>query len=175
MSARRPRVRGALRAGLLLLAILALATACEPRPADHAITALELEDRLVAPCCWRDPLRDHHSEIADQLRAELRARLEAGETAKAIEADLVQRYGERIRALPPDSDPRWLIVAASAALAAAGVFALWRMLRRPSLQAATARPPSSGTAMPHTDGAAGQPADSADYETRLDDELAAVS
>lgn len=115
---------------------------------------------MLAPCCWRQPLRDHESELASQLRQELRARLAAGESSSALEADLVERYGERIRALPGGGgDPRWVIVAACAALAGAGLFALSRLVK--------GRAPGLG--VPEPAGAL----DARDLD-RLDDELAAV-
>jgi cytochrome c-type biogenesis protein CcmH len=60
-----------------------------------------LEQRLVAPCCWVQTLDVHDSPVARDLRAEIHRRLAAGEPAPKIEADLVARYGDRIRAMPP--------------------------------------------------------------------------
>lgn len=66
-----------------------------PAPGERAI-----EGRLLAPCCWDQTLDVHESELARELRREIRARIHRGETADAVERDLVERYGERIRALP---------------------------------------------------------------------------
>ena len=95
--------------------------------------AERLEGRLLAPCCWAQTLDIHGSEIATALRREIRVRLKAGESADKIEASLVARYGERIRAVP-DRVPLnamgglgWLAVAT-----AAGVIGmvLWRWRKR---------------------------------------------
>lgn len=154
------------RGSLLLLGLaLCLAAACAPaRPEDAALAAAhQLEERLMAPCCWRQPLRDHESELASQLRQEVRERLATGETSASIEADMVKRYGERIRALPGGGgDPRWMIIAACSALAGAGLFALWRMVKR------------SRSRLPATAAAAGPRAAELVYQERLDDELAAI-
>ncbi len=100
---------------------------------DKVPGAERLEGRLLAPCCWAQTLDIHGSEIANALRREIRRRLKAGETADAIEASLVARYGERIRAVP-DRVPLdkmggvgWLGVALAAAFI--GVV-LWRWRRR---------------------------------------------
>jgi cytochrome c-type biogenesis protein CcmH len=93
--------------------------------------AERLEGRLLAPCCWAQTLDIHGSEIANALRREIRTRLKAGESADAIEASLVARYGERLRAVP-DRVPLdkmggigWLGVAIAAGLV--GVVLLrWR-------------------------------------------------
>lgn len=68
-----------------------------------------VEEALLAPCCWRESVLSHDSEIAARLRREVESRLAGGEPAEAIEASIVARYGERIRALPPGHDPRWAI------------------------------------------------------------------
>jgi cytochrome c-type biogenesis protein CcmH len=65
--------------------------------------AQALEGRLMAPCCWQQTLDIHGSEIAQELKKEIRSRLAAGESAEAIEASIVARHGERIRAVPKGS------------------------------------------------------------------------
>lgn len=62
--------------------------------------AERLEGRLLAPCCWNQTLDTHGSEVAYSLRREIRTRLKAGASAEQIEADLVGRYGQRLRAVP---------------------------------------------------------------------------
>lgn len=90
----------------------------------------DLEDRLLAPCCFRQTLHDHESPIATRLRAEITDRIAAGEHAGDIERDLVARYGEPIRAVPPDGDPRWLIGAVFGVVAVAGLVLLVMSIRR---------------------------------------------
>jgi cytochrome c-type biogenesis protein CcmH len=82
--------------------------------------AERLEGRLLAPCCWAQTLDIHGSEIANELRREIRTRLKAGESPGQIEQSLIARYGERMRAVP-DKVPLntmgtmgWFGVAASA-------------------------------------------------------------
>ena len=150
----------------VLGALCWLAVACAARGHDPQIAEHMLEERLLAPCCWREPLRDHISDSAAALRAEVRTRLASGEPPASIEADLVERYGERIRALPADGDPRWMIVAAFAALAGAGLFALWRVLH-PRAALLSEVPPSA-------DVSGADASVHAAYESRLDDDLAAV-
>ncbi|MCA9641554.1 MAG: cytochrome c-type biogenesis protein CcmH [Myxococcales bacterium] len=65
--------------------------------------AKRLEQRLLAPCCWdtsKQTLDVHDSPVATDLKREIKRRLKAGEQPDAIEADLVDRYGEKIRAVP---------------------------------------------------------------------------
>jgi cytochrome c-type biogenesis protein CcmH len=123
----------------MLLCMTAAAFAENPVPAadigEKVPGAERLEGRLLAPCCWAQTLDIHGSDIANSLRHEIRARLRAGESADRIEASLVERYGQRIRAVP-DSVPLdklgglgWLAVAGAAAFVG---LVLWRWRRRGS-------------------------------------------
>ncbi len=101
---------------LLLWATLACVSTASAEPASQAMPApsvfddseyvpgaKRLEQRLLSPCCWdtsKQTLDVHDSPIATDLKREIKRRLKAGETPDAIEADLVDRYGEKIRAVP---------------------------------------------------------------------------
>jgi len=91
------------RTNVVALAIVAAACVvlgCEGRPPDRAHA---IEQRLLAPCCWRESLVDHESGIADELRAEIRTRVARGDDDAAIESDLVARFGPQIRVEPASS------------------------------------------------------------------------
>jgi cytochrome c-type biogenesis protein CcmH len=121
-----------------------------------------IERRLFAPCCYTQTLDLHESEIAHDLRLEIRRRLGAGEAADVIEQSLVRRYGERIRAVP-EQDPMRLIAPAmllSAGLAGILVLRLLRRWKRRSEEMARLSPVV----------AAGPDA----YDDRLDAELRAL-
>lgn len=64
--------------------------------------AAALESRLYAPCCYGGTLDIHDSELARELRSEIEDRLARGETSEAIQADFVDRYGERVLAARSD-------------------------------------------------------------------------
>lgn len=103
-------------AALVLAVFPAAARADAERPAHVPATAqgedlqeyvegaARLEGRIIAPCCWNQTIDIHGSEPSYELRREIRRRLKAGESADAIEASLIQRYGQRILAVP-DSSP----------------------------------------------------------------------
>lgn len=90
--------------------------------ADVEAKARAVEHRLMAPCCWQQTLDVHHSDLADALHDEIRARIVGGETAAAIEHDLVDRYGDRVIAVP---SPRLLEGTAGTLLALVGLFGVW--------------------------------------------------
>ena len=126
---------------LLLTAALTLASKA-PAPAvaraqvatssqsSHESAAREIEQRLLAPCCWSQTLEIHDSPLASELRREIRARLRAGTSAQQIEDDFAGRYGERVRAVPRGGDTRLVIVASVAlAMLASGIALLLRARR----------------------------------------------
>jgi cytochrome c-type biogenesis protein CcmH len=114
MRRRRPAL--ALLACLWVMAI-SVAVGAEPRVDGE----LMLEQRLVAPCCWVQTLDVHDSPIALELRTEIHRRLAAGEPSSKIEADMVARYGDRIRAMPPGNPLAKVAAVVSGAVALAGV------------------------------------------------------
>jgi cytochrome c-type biogenesis protein CcmH len=146
------------RASLAL--VLVLVGACSGGRDELAAHQHELEQRLLAPCCWRQTLGDHESPVAAALRAEIRDRLARRETAASIEDDLVRRHGEKIRALPEGGDPRWIIGATAAGASVLGLVAIGWFVRRRRVPRGA--PPSSETPF---EGA---------YAERLDDELLAI-
>lgn len=82
----------------LLLLLLPLADT----PGDAALekTARQLEGRLIAPCCWRQPVSIHYSPASQEIKQEIRERLAAGETPEAILNHFISLYGEQILAAP---------------------------------------------------------------------------
>lgn len=119
----------------------------------------ELEQRLLAPCCWRQSLADHDSPTATALRTEIDARIARGEPAASIEDDLVNRYGEKIRALPEGGDPRWIVGATAASVAVLSLVALgWFVRRRRGATVTAAAVPTAALY-------------EGEYAERLDDEL----
>lgn len=140
---------------LVVLALVAGACAGDSHDPVH-----DLEERLMAPCCWRQTLADHDSPTATAMRAEIREQVAAGVTPDAIERRFVERYGPQIRALGTGGgDPRWIIGVAVGAAAVAGLALLLVIVRRRRPRPVAAPPPV---------------VEDERYADRLDDELAYV-
>jgi cytochrome c-type biogenesis protein CcmH len=60
----------------------------------------EIEDHLIAPCCWTQPVSQHYSEAAETIRREVHEMVAAGKSRDEILNYYVSRYGERILATP---------------------------------------------------------------------------
>lgn len=88
-----------------------------------------LEGRLMAPCCWMQTIDIHDSPVAMSMRHEVRRRLRNGESADAIQASFVERYGTKIMAVQSDSHLQNVFVGLAIAMAGAGVAAVF-MIRR---------------------------------------------
>ncbi len=134
-------------------------------PVGHVPGAAALEGRIIAPCCWNQTIDIHGSEVSNALRREIRTRLAAGEPAEAIERSLVERYGERVIAVPRGSrlGSTGVLLAMSMGIAGVGALLLLRRWRDRSHGASAAPTPDAADT-------AANPA----LDARLDAELAAL-
>jgi cytochrome c-type biogenesis protein CcmH len=82
--------------GVLFCTLMAFAAGAKPA----ADAAREIEDQLIAPCCWSQPVSQHDSEIAEQIRNEVSSMVAAGKSREEILDFYVARYGERILVTP---------------------------------------------------------------------------
>ena len=76
----------------------------------------EIEARFVSPCCWRENLAVHDSQVAEQLRALVGQKVESGETESQIVDYMVARFGERILREPRGARFRFLTITPIVAL-----------------------------------------------------------
>jgi cytochrome c-type biogenesis protein CcmH len=106
--------------------------------------ASAIEGRLMAPCCWTQTIDIHDSEIALSMRHEIRRRLRNGESADAIQASFVERYGPRIMAVQPNSQLKNVFIGLSVVMGGAGVAAAM-MLGRWRRQTKSAQGPVTQT------------------------------
>lgn len=72
-------------------------------------SARRLEQQLIAPCCWRQPLAVHDSADARILKEEIRRQLREGRTENQILAAYEERYGIQILAEPPREGFHWVL------------------------------------------------------------------
>lgn len=124
------------RAGIVLaLALLASALpAVEPGEmlADPALEsrARALSKGLRCLVCRNESIDDSDAALARDLRLELRARLQAGDSDAQAVAFIVDRYGEYVLLSPPASGSALLVWLAGPLMLLAGGAAATRALRR---------------------------------------------
>lgn len=121
-----PRIAIGFKRTTLLLAIaVAGVVTLTAQSRDAASQAQTIYTTVMSPFCPGLLLADCPSPAAFELRADIRRRLDAGETADDIERELYRTYGDAIRAVPP---PRgwgavlWIAPAIAFALSLAGLF-----------------------------------------------------
>jgi cytochrome c-type biogenesis protein CcmH len=85
--------------------------------------ASAIEGRLMAPCCWVQTIDIHDSPIALSMKHEIRRRLRNGESAEAIQASFVERYGPKILAVQSNSQLKNVFIGLSVVMGGAGVAA----------------------------------------------------
>jgi cytochrome c-type biogenesis protein CcmH len=148
------------RAGVAFLALVLMALALvDPAAAqtaalspDSGLTveqearAKALEGKLIAPCCWVQPVAVHDSDASTQIKEQIRIMIAQGKGDQEILDGFVQQYGQRILASPP---ARGFNLAAYllplAAVLAAGVLLVvaLRRWRRPAVAGPMVQSPGS--------------------------------
>ena len=131
MAPRRTRlvVVVALVAFLAVAAVALLARDAAPPARDLEARTLEVERQLLCPQCTSKRLDVCDQAICEDMRREIRARLERGETRAQILDFFSGRYGDRVLASVPKSGFNlWLWGWVLASIALAGL-AAWSWLR----------------------------------------------
>jgi cytochrome c-type biogenesis protein CcmH len=112
----------------------------------NAEKAREIEDNLIAPCCWSQPVSQHYSEVAEQIRNEVSAMVAAGKGRDEILDYFVSKYGERILATPRPkgfNTTVYILPWAALVVGAGLLFVLLKKLRAPVPSSAPAPEPEN--------------------------------
>ncbi len=67
---------------------------------DYEKSAKNLEQKLVAPCCFRQPVAYHESGASTEVKLRIRELLSEGKSEDEIIDEYVAEYGERILSAP---------------------------------------------------------------------------
>jgi len=122
---------------LHFIATLVIASALAPTP-DQTKTIANLEDRLMAPCCYSQTIRVHMSAEAEQMREEVTGMVLAGKSEQDIIKYYKAKYGETILVVPDgEAGQIAFSVPIIVALSAYGLlaFGIGRRLTRRTMQA----------------------------------------
>jgi len=112
-----------------------------------------LEQAVLAPCCYSEPVSRHQSEIAVKMRLEIAKWVAAGKSDQEILDAYVQKYGSRVLVDPRTIPAWWTPWIPWLALVFAVVFGFWllRRWRAHPLPAAPAPPGADVTALSDLD------------------------
>jgi cytochrome c-type biogenesis protein CcmH len=156
----------------VLAALLFAGSMARATPADTALTAEQaavarnVEENLMAPCCFGGTIATHHSPLADKLRQEIRSMAAQGANETQILDHYLDTYGERILAQPLARGFNLLAywMPAVGFLCGTGLLAMWLLRHR--------RP--GGAECSSTDRRSEGSATTRHLEDQLDAELAAL-
>ena len=131
----------------IILSIVYLALFMSFTYADEAMPLAEdpaVEQRLISiseemRClvCQNESLSGSRSELAQDLRREIRDLIKQGKTDAEIRTFMVDRYGDFVLYRPPVKPITWLLWIGPFVLMIAGIVALLMYLRRRNTQVAT--------------------------------------
>lgn len=119
-------LRVLLSAGALAFAVLLVPAMSQTRDE----IAHRIESQLMAPCCWSEPVSQHLSPAAEEIRREIRALLAAGKSEQEILEIYVSRYGERILTMPRAHGFNVLLYIMPWVFAVAGILGLGLIIKR---------------------------------------------
>jgi cytochrome c-type biogenesis protein CcmH len=110
---------------------LPLVLAAAP-PEDQQKRVQALENKLLAPCCYQEPVARHQSDVAVNMRTEIAKLVSAGKSDDDIVKIYVQRYGKEVVAdfAPTPGWATWAPWALALVAAAALAWRLPHMVRR---------------------------------------------
>jgi cytochrome c-type biogenesis protein CcmH len=132
-----------MKRALLLLALIAAPVSADPSTPPAALANTQLRDpaqeakartlmaTLRCLVCQGQSIADSDASMAGDMRALVRGRIAAGESAESVRAWLVERYGDYVSYDPPLGAATWpLWLAPIALLALGGVIARSSFRRR---------------------------------------------
>lgn len=99
-----------------------------------------LQSRIMAPCCWSEPVSVHRSGQAEEIRAEIERMVNEGKDNEAILNHFVSLHGERVLVEPRGARATWLTIMPFVALAGGGGLLIRYLLRHKMPAQATPAP-----------------------------------
>ena len=124
------------RIAALLLLALAMATGfakdAAPLAEDPVVEArlIAISEEMRCLVCQNESLAGSRSDLANDLRRELRTLIKAGKTDAEIREFMVARYGDFVLYRPPVKPTTWLLWAGPFLLMITGIVVLLVYLRR---------------------------------------------
>lgn len=122
------------RAVLLCMAVAGafLFRAAAETPDEQKARVQRIEDAVLAPCCYTEPVSRHQSEIAVKMRMEIAEWVAAGKTDQEILRVYVERYGAKVLVDPRTIPAGWIPWIPWLTLMVGTVMLLWLLKRRRS-------------------------------------------
>ncbi|QKM65731.1 cytochrome C biogenesis protein CcmH [Polynucleobacter tropicus] len=122
--------------GLVVLFSFAHADEAAPLAEDPVVEQrlISISEEMRCLVCQNESLSGSRSELAQDLRREIRDLIKQGKTDAEIRTFMVDRYGDFVLYRPPVKPTTWLLWAGPFVLMIAGMVALLMYLRRRNSQ-----------------------------------------
>jgi len=88
-----------------------------------------LQHKLLAPCCYTESIAEHRSEVALQMREEVRRMVQEGKSDQEILDYYKARYGMRVLAEPEGKLWWWMNIIPAVALLAGLLLVIYLVLK----------------------------------------------
>jgi cytochrome c-type biogenesis protein CcmH/NrfF len=85
---------------LCFISLALVATTAASLTNEESLRIVRLEESMVAPCCYREPVTRHQSDVAAEMRAEITRMVIEGKTNHEILDYYRVKYGEEVFAEP---------------------------------------------------------------------------
>jgi len=103
----------------------------------------EIEKMLMAPCCWASTIDVHPSQISEEMKTEIAQFLKEGKTKDEILKYYVNKYGERILAVPQSPFKKYSVYTFPFIALLCGVIIIIFFLKKSKFSAYNEIPPAA--------------------------------
>ena len=103
-----------------------------------------IEKAVLAPCCYKETVGQHQSEIAVQMRVEIANWVEQGRTDEEILDTYAKRYGAKVLVDPNTIPKGWTLVVPWAVLGLGTLGGAWMLRRWRAARLATTNSATAG-------------------------------
>ncbi len=86
--------------GLCYIALMLVATTAVSLTSEQNVRIAKFEEMLVAPCCYREPISIHRSDVAVEMRKEIACMVAEGKSDREILDYYIVKYGKAVLAEP---------------------------------------------------------------------------
>ena len=113
----------------LLLALSTLPITAQSITTQQGVKIKNIEEKLMAPCCYTQNIREHMSQEAEQMRGEVTSMVLSGKSEQEILDYYKTEYGDPILVVPDGNSGRVLFMTPYLVLIIAGSFLSFLLLR----------------------------------------------
>ena len=124
------RHRAAMKAGFVIVAAVGCAFAATGgMSAEQESRIQRIEDAILAPCCYTEPVSRHQSEVAVKMRIQIAKWVAEGKGDQEILDAYVRRYGSKVLVDPRTKPGWWTPWVPWLGVVVAVVFGFWLLKR----------------------------------------------